>query len=107
MGNFPSVLTVGTAPQKSIGTHHHDRRLVRPWSLTSVRCGSDESAADIDFQRRRGLERSVVLDLAEGRRFTEYHAEVIVGPTGIDKTSLAFTLFNIAIHTPIPGSSTT
>ena len=49
----------------------------------------------------------MVLDLAEGRRFTEYHAEVIVGPTGIDKTSLAFTLFNIAIHTPIPGSSTT
>ena len=53
---------------------------------------------DIDFRRRRGLDRSQVMGLAEAHWVEAHHAVVIVGPTGVGKTYLACALAHSAIR---------
>jgi DNA replication protein DnaC len=53
---------------------------------------------DVDFRRRRGLDRTQFLGLAEAS-FVKAHQDVaIVGPTGLGKTYLACALANAAIR---------
>jgi DNA replication protein DnaC len=58
-----------------------ERRLAR--YLKAARLRTDAVVEDIDFRRRRGLERSVLLGLAEGSWVTNHHSVAIVGPTGL------------------------
>lgn len=47
---------------------------------------------DLDFRADRGLDKSVILRLAECRFITEHHHVLITGPTGVGKTYLACAL---------------
>src|SRR5579863_7921992 len=73
-----------------------NRRLQR--YLKSAKLRAAATVEDIDFRRRRGLEKSQVLSLADGHWVTANHAVVIVGPTGVGKTYLACALAHSAIR---------
>jgi DNA replication protein DnaC len=47
---------------------------------------------DVDFRADRGLDKSVILRLAECRFIAEHHPVLITGPTGVGKTYLACAL---------------
>jgi DNA replication protein DnaC len=53
---------------------------------------------DVDFRAPRGLDRSVVLSLAQGAWVREHHNVLVTGPTGCGKSFLACALANSAIR---------
>jgi DNA replication protein DnaC len=53
---------------------------------------------DLDFRAPRGLDRSVVLGLAEGRFVALHHNVLVTGATGCGKSFLACALANAAIR---------
>jgi DNA replication protein DnaC len=53
---------------------------------------------DIDFRSPRGLDRSVILALAQGAWVREHHNVLVTGPTGCGKSFLACALANAAIR---------
>ena len=73
-----------------------DRRMAR--YLKAAKLRSNAVVEDIDFRRRRGLDRAVVLGLAEGGWVTSRHNIAIVGPTGVGKTFLACALAHAAVR---------
>lgn len=73
-----------------------DRRLQRYRKAAKLR--TDAVVEDIDFRRRRGLERSAIMGLAEAGWVTAHHNIAVVGPTGVGKTFLACALANAAIR---------
>jgi DNA replication protein DnaC len=73
-----------------------DRRLAR--YLKSAKLRTDAVVEDVDFRRRRGLDRPAVLSLAESGWVRSHHNVAIVGPTGVGKTFLACALANAAIR---------
>ena len=87
-------------------TERDNRRLAR--HLKTAKLRSDAVIEDIDFRRRRGLERASFLSLAEAGWVTARHNIAIVGPTGVGKTFLACALANAAIRRgaqrPLPTS---
>lgn len=76
-------------------TERENRRLERYRKSAKLR--SDAVIQDVDFRRRRGLERSMILSLAEAGWVRNHHNVAIVGPTGVGKTYLACALANAAI----------
>lgn len=54
------------------------------------------SIEDFDFRAERGLEKSVVLSLADCRFIEQGHNVILTGPTGVGKTYLACALGNRA-----------
>ena len=77
-------------------TERENRRLER--YLKTAKLRTNAVIEDIDFRRRRGLERPVILGLAEAAWVTNHHNIAVVGPTGIGKTFLACALANSAIR---------
>ncbi len=73
-----------------------NRRLGR--YLKSAKLRSDAVVEDIDFRRQRGLERPVVLGLAEAAWVKSHHNVAVVGATGVGKTFLACALANAAVR---------
>ncbi len=73
-----------------------NRRLAR--YLKTAKLRSNAVVEDIDFRRPRGLERPVVLSLAEAAWVTKRHNVAVVGPTGVGKTFIACALANAAIR---------
>jgi DNA replication protein DnaC len=53
---------------------------------------------DIDFKAPRGLDRSVVVALAQGSWVREHHNLLVTGPTGCGKSFLACALANAAVR---------
>jgi DNA replication protein DnaC len=47
---------------------------------------------DIDFRHPRGLDKSLMMQLASGKWIKEAHNVIIIGPTGVGKTYLACAL---------------
>ena len=47
---------------------------------------------DIDFRHQRGLDKSLIMQLASGKWIKEAHNVIIIGPTGVGKTYLACAL---------------
>ena len=68
-------------------TERHSRQLTN--RLRRARLKHQACIEDIDFRHRRGLDRQVVLSLADGRWVREHLNILICGPTGIGKSWLA------------------
>ncbi len=77
-------------------TDRENRRLER--YLKAAKLRTNAVVEDIDFRRRRGLERAGVLSLAEANWVNAHHNIAIVGATGLGKTFLACALANSAIR---------
>lgn len=73
-----------------------NRRLDRYLRVAKLRISA--CVEDIDFRRSRGLERSVVLSLAEAEWVTGHRNVLIVGATGLGKTFIACALAQAAIR---------
>jgi DNA replication protein DnaC len=73
-----------------------NRRLER--YLKQAKLRTNAVVEDVDFRRRRGLERAEFLGLAEASFVKSHHDVVVVGPTGLGKTYLACALANAAIR---------
>ncbi len=73
-----------------------DRRLQR--YLKTAKLRTTAVIEDVDFRRRRGLERAAILGLAEAGWVRSHHNVAVVGPTGVGKTFLACALANAAIR---------
>ncbi len=73
-----------------------NRRLRRLLQLAKLRC--DAVIENIDFSAHRGLDRSLVLSLAESHWVTSHHNVAVTGPTGVGKTYVACALANAAIR---------
>ncbi|MGH3858483.1 IS21-like element helper ATPase IstB, partial [Actinokineospora sp.] len=73
-----------------------NRRLER--YLKTAKLRTNAVLEDVDFRRRRGLERPAVLGLAECAWVAKRHNVAVVGPTGLGKTFLACALANCAIR---------
>jgi DNA replication protein DnaC len=56
------------------------------------------SVEDIDFRAPRGLDKAVVLALAQGTWVREHHNVLISGPTGCGKSYVACALANAAVR---------
>jgi DNA replication protein DnaC len=73
-----------------------NRRLER--YLRQAKLRTNAVVEDVDFRRRRGLDRAEFLGLAEAGFVKSHHDIVVVGPTGLGKTYLACALANAAIR---------
>ena len=66
--------------------------------LKAAKLRHPASVEDIDFRAPRGLDRSVMLALAQGNWVREHHNLLITGATGCGKSFLACALANAAIR---------
>jgi DNA replication protein DnaC len=73
-----------------------NRRLER--YLKQAKLRTNAVVEDVDFRRRRGLDRSQFLSLAEASFVKSHQDVVVVGPTGLGKTYIACALANAAIR---------
>lgn len=73
-----------------------NRRLQR--ALKAAKLRANAVIEDVDFRRRRGLERAQVLELAQSHWVQNRHNLLIVGPTGGGKTYLACALAHAGIR---------
>jgi len=77
-------------------TDRENRRLERYLRAAKLRLAA--SVEDVDFRAPRGLDRSVVLELASARWVTAHQQVLLTGPTGVGKTYLACALAASAIR---------
>lgn len=77
-------------------TERDNRRLER--NLKAARLRTSTSIEDLDLQRPRGLDRAVVLSLADGQWVRAHQNVLIIGPTGVGKTYLACALAQAALR---------
>jgi DNA replication protein DnaC len=73
-----------------------NRRLFR--YLKSAKLRDNACVEDIDFQKSRGLERALILELAECRWIGAHQNALVVGATGVGKTYVACALAQAAIR---------
>ena len=73
-----------------------NRRLFR--YLKSAKLRDQARVEDIDFHTPRGLNRSLVLELAEGRWIDAHQCVLVIGATGLGKTYVACALAEAAIR---------
>ena len=75
-------------------TERHSRQLTN--RLRRARLTHDACIEDIDFRHPRGLDRQLVLSLADGRWVREHLSVLICGPTGVGKSWIACALAHSA-----------
>jgi DNA replication protein DnaC len=73
-----------------------NRRLYR--YLKTARLRDQACVEDIDFHLPRGLNRTLVLELAEGRWIDAHQNVLVIGATGLGKTYVACALAEAAIR---------
>ncbi len=73
-----------------------NRRLTR--NLRAAKLRTTACVEDIDFRHPRGLDRSVVLNLASAQWVAGHQNVLIVGPTGVGKTFTACALAQSAVR---------
>ncbi len=72
-----------------------NRRLER--NLRAARLRTSASIEELDFHLPRGLDRSLILSLAEGHWVAAHRNVLVVGPTGVGKTFVACALAHAAL----------
>jgi DNA replication protein DnaC len=77
-------------------TEREDRRVGR--YLKAAKLRTTAVVEDIDFRRQRGLDKAVVIGLAEATWVKAHNNLAIVGPTGSGKTFIACALANAAVR---------
>lgn len=77
-------------------TDRDNRRLER--NLRAAKLRSSACIEDLDFGRARGLDRSLILSLAEGQWVSAHRNLLIVGATGVGKTFVACALAHAALR---------
>lgn len=75
-------------------TWKENRRMQR--LLKSARLKINACIEDIDFRTPRGLDKSVILSLADCHWIAKAHNIIVTGPTGVGKTHLVCALANRA-----------
>ena len=75
-------------------TERHSRQLTN--RLRRARLKHDACVEDVDFRHRRGLDKPLVLSLADGRWVREHLNVLICGPTGVGKSWIACALAHSA-----------
>lgn len=75
-------------------SRRQSRRLAR--RLQDAKLPLAATIEDIDYATPRGLDRSLIRTLADGRWLHEHQATLITGPAGVGKTYLASALGNAA-----------
>ncbi len=73
-----------------------NRRLER--NLKAARLRTSASIEDLDFHLPRGLDRSLIRELATGAWVTAHRNVLVVGPTGVGKTFVACALAHAALR---------
>ena len=73
-----------------------DRRLYR--YLKAARLRDQACVEDLDFHIPRGLNRTLILELAEGRWIEAHQNVLVIGATGLGKTYVACALAEAAIR---------
>lgn len=73
-----------------------NRRLER--NLKAAKLRTSASIEDLDLRRPRGLDRAVVLSLADAQWVRAHQNVLIIGPTGVGKTYLACALAQAALR---------
>ena len=73
-----------------------NRRLFR--YLKSAKLRDQACIEDIDFHAPRGLNRSLIMELAEARWVVGHQCVIVIGATGLGKTYLACALAEAAIR---------
>src|SRR5438270_9056529 len=66
--------------------------------LKAARLRQEATVEDIDFRAPRGLDRSVIMSLAQAGWVTAHHNLLISGPTGAGKSFVASALTHAAIR---------
>lgn len=77
-------------------TDRDNRRLER--NLRAAKLRLSASVEDVDFRHPRGLDRSLLLKLADAEWVGAHRSVLIVGPTGVGKTYVACALAQAAIR---------
>lgn len=77
-------------------TERDNRRLER--NLKAARLRLSASVEDLDFRRSRGLDRALVLKLADASWVNAHRNILVTGSTGVGKTFLACALAQAAIR---------
>ena len=77
-------------------TERESRRLERYLKASKLR--TNAVIEDLDFRRRRGIDKGEILGLAECAFVRNHHNIAVVGPTGVGKTFLACALANAALR---------
>ena len=75
-------------------TERHSRQLTN--RLRRARLKHDACIEDVDFRHRRGLDKSLVLSLADGGWVREHLNVLVCGPTGVGKSWIACALAHSA-----------
>lgn len=73
-----------------------NRRLER--NLRSAKLRSPACIEDLDFRQPRGLDRGLMLALADARWVEAHETVVVTGPTGVGKTYVACALAQAAVR---------
>jgi DNA replication protein DnaC len=71
-------------------TERENRRLKT--RLRKAKLRQNACIEDIDFRHPRGLDKTLFMQLADGRYLKEHNNVLIIGPTGVGKTYLACAL---------------
>jgi DNA replication protein DnaC len=82
-------------------TWKEDRRMKRLLGNANLKING--CIEDIDYRAPRGLEKSVILQLASCDWIRQAHNVIITGPTGVGKTYLACALANRACRMGFPA----
>jgi DNA replication protein DnaC len=66
--------------------------------LKAAKLRQEASVEDIDFRTPRGLDRSVIMSLAQAGWVAAHHNVLVTGPTGVGKSFIACALTHAAVR---------
>ncbi len=92
---LPFADRLGLLVDKEVDARDSRRLAAR---LKAAKLRYPAAVEDIDFRSPRGLDRSVILSLAQGAWVREHHNVLVTGPTGCGKSFLACALANAAVR---------